>query len=131
MMQERKEERSLGELFAELARETSSLVRQEVELAKTELTHKATQVGKDAGVIGAGGAVAYAGLLVLLAAAVLGLGELMPLGLSALVVGLVVGAIGYFMIQKGRNDLKTADLTPRETIESLKEDTEWAKDQIK
>jgi xanthine/uracil permease len=131
MMQERKEERSLGELFAELARETSSLVRQEVELAKTELTHKATQVGKDAGVIGAGGAVAYAGLLVLLAAAVLGLGELMPLWLSALVVGLVVGAIGYSMIQKGRNDLKTADLTPHETIESLKEDTEWAKDQIK
>lgn len=131
MMQERKEERSLGELFGELARETGNLVRQEVELAKTELTQKASQVGKDAGVIGAGGAIAYAGFLVLLAAMILGLGEFLPLWVSALVVGLVVGAIGYFMIQKGRSDLKRADLTPRETIKSLKEDTEWAKEQLK
>lgn len=131
MMQERKEERSLGELFAELARETSNLVRQEVELAKTELTQKASRVGKDAGVIGVGGAIAYAGFLAFLAALILGFGEFMPLWLSALLVGLVVGAIGYFMIQKGRSDLKRADLTPHETIESLKEDTEWAKEQIK
>jgi hypothetical protein len=131
MMQERKDERSLGELFAELARETSNLVRQEVELAKTELTQKATQVGKDAGTIGVGGAIAYAGFLVFLAAVVLGVGEFMPLWVSALLVGVVVGAIGYFIIQKGRNDLKRADLAPRATIESLKEDTEWAKEQIK
>jgi hypothetical protein len=131
MMQERKDERSLGELFAELARETSNLVRQEVELAKTEVTQKASRVGKDAGVIGVGGAIAYAGFLVFLAAVVLGFGEFMPLWLSALLVGLVVGAIGYFIIQKGRSDLKRADLTPHETLESLKEDTEWAKDQIK
>jgi hypothetical protein len=131
MMQERKDERSLGELFAELARETSSLVRQEVELAKTEITQKASQVGKDAGMIGVGGAIAYAGFLVFLAALVLIAGQFMPLWASALLVGLVVGAIGYFIIQKGRNDLKRADLTPRATIESLKEDTEWAKDQIK
>jgi len=131
MMQERKEERSLGELFAELARETSNLVRQEVELAKTEVTQKASRVGKDAGVIGVGGAIAYAGFLALLAAVILGFGQFMPLWASALVVGLVVGAIGYFIIQKGRNDLKHADLTPHETIESLKEDTEWAKEQIK
>jgi hypothetical protein len=130
-MQERKDERSLGELFAELARETSSLVRQEVELAKTEITQKASQVGKDAGMIGVGGAIAYAGFLVFLAALVLIAGQFMPLWASALLVGLVVGAIGYFIIQKGRNDLKRADLTPRATIESLKEDTEWAKDQIK
>jgi len=131
MMQERKEERSLGELFAELARETSNLVRQEVELAKTEVTQKASRVGKDAGVIGVGGAIAYAGFLALLAAVILGFGQFMPLWASALVVGLVVGAIGYFIIQKGRNDLKHADLTPHETIESLKEDTDWAKEQIK
>lgn len=130
-MQQRNEEPSLGELFASLARDTSNLVRQEVQLAKTEMTQKVTGLGRDAGMIGAGGAVAYAGLLTLIAAIVLGLGELIPYWLSALIVGLVVVAIGYFLIQRGRNGLSQADLTPRQTIETLKEDTEWAKDQIK
>ena len=130
-MEQQRDERSLGELFAELGRETSALVRQEVELAKTELTQRAMRVGKDASIMGAGGAIAYAGFLAVMAAVILGLGQLMPLWLSALVVGLVIGAIGYLLIQKGRNNLKQADLTPRESIESLKEDTEWAKDQIK
>jgi len=130
-MQQRNEEPSLGELFASLARDTGNLVRQEVQLAKTEMTQKVTGLGRDAGMIGAGGAVAYAGLLTLIAALVLGLGEFIPLWLSALIVGLVVVAIGYFLIQRGRNGLSQADLTPRQTIETLKEDTEWAKDQIK
>jgi len=130
-MTERKEERSLGELFAELASETSTLVRQEVELAKTEMTQKATRVGRDVGAIGAGGAIAYAGLLVLLAAVTLGLGQLIPLWLSALIVGAIVVFIGYMVVQRGLQALKRADLTPRETIQSLKEDTEWAKEQTK
>jgi len=130
-MTERKEDKSLGELFAELTRETSTLVRKEVELAKTELTQKASRLGRDAGIIGAGGAIAYAGLLVLLAALVLGLGEFMPLWLSALIVGLVVVVGGYFLIQKGMQGIKRADLTPRQTIETLKEDTEWAKEQTR
>jgi len=131
MTPERQEERSIGELFAELARETSTLVRQEVQLAKTEMTQKASQVGKDAGMIGAGGAIAYAGLLAIIAGIIFGLGELIPLWVAALLVGVVVGGIGYFIIQRGIGALKRADLTPRETINSLKEDTEWAKDQTR
>ena len=131
MTPERQEERSIGELFAELARETSTLVRQEVQLAKTEMTQKASQVGKDAGMIGAGGAVAYAGLLAIIAGIIFGLGELIPLWVAALLVGVVVGGIGYVIIQRGLGALKRADLTPRETINSLKEDTEWAKDQTR
>jgi len=130
-MQQRKEERSLGELFAELANETTTLVRKEIQLAKTEVTQKATSAGKDVGMIGAGGALAYAGLLTLIAALVLGLGELIPLWVSALIVGLVVVGIGYVLIQRGLTALKRIDPTPRETIETLKEDKEWAKDQVK
>jgi len=130
-MTERKEERSLGELFAELANETSTLVRQEVELAKTEMTHKATRMARDVGTIGAGGAVAYAGFLVLLAAVTLGLGQIIPLWVSALLVGLVVVIIGVALAQRGVGALKRADLTPRETIQTLKEDTAWAKEQTK
>jgi len=130
-MQQRNEEPSIGELFASLARDTSNLVRQEVELAKTEMTQKVTSLGKDAGMIGAGAALAYAGLLALIAAVILGLGELIPLWLSALIVGLVVVGIGYALIQRGRTAISRTDLTPRQTIETLKEDKEWAKDQIK
>jgi len=128
---QQKENLSLGELFAELSRESTTLVRQEIALAKTEMTQKATAVGRDVGVIGVGGAIAYAGLLAIIAAAILGLGQFIPLWLSALIVGLVVAAIGYVLIQRGLGALKRADLTPRETIETLKEDAEWAKDQTR
>ena len=130
-MQQRNEEPSIGELFASLARDTSNLVRSEVELAKTEMTQKVSSLGKDAGMIGAGAALAYAGLLALIAAVILGLGELIPMWLSALIVGLVVVGIGYALIQRGRTAMSRMDLTPRQTIETLKEDKEWAKDQIK
>jgi uncharacterized membrane protein SpoIIM required for sporulation len=130
-MEQQRDERSLGELFADLARETSNLVRQEVRLARTEMTEKVTQVGRDGGTIGMGGAIAYAGFLAIVAALILGLGQFLPLWLSALIVGLVVGGIGYAVLQSGLSALKRANLTPHETIETLKEDAEWAKDQTK
>jgi xanthine/uracil permease len=132
MQQQRGDDRSLGELFAELARETSTLVRQEVELAKTEMTHKASRVGKSVGMLAAGGAIAYAGLLAILAAIIIGLAALgVPWWLSALLVGLVVAAVGYLLVQKGRDALKQADLAPRQTIETLKEDAAWVKEQTR
>ena len=130
-MEQQREERSLGELFADLARETSTLVRQEVALARTEMTQKVTQVARDGGTIGIGGAIAYAGFLAIVAALILGLGQVLPLWLSALIVGLVVAGVGYGVIQRGVSALKRANLTPQETIETLKEDAEWAKDQTK
>lgn len=129
-MQQRNEEPSLGELFASLARDTSTLVRQEVELAKTEMTQKVTSLGKNVGLLGAGGAVAYAGFLALIAGVILLLGRAIPLWASALIVGIIVAGAGYFLIQKGLDALKRADLTPRETMETLKEDKEWVKDQV-
>lgn len=129
-MRDRKEERSLGDLFAELARETSLLVRQEVELAKTEMTQKATRVGKDLGLLVVGGAVAYAGFLALLAALIGGLARLgLPWWLAALLVGVVVAGVGYFLVQQGRNALQRIDLAPQQTVETLKEDAAWAKEQ--
>jgi len=130
-MQQRNEEPSLGELFASLARDTGTLVRKEVELAQTEMTHKATTAARQGAYIGVGGAVAYVGLIVLAFALVYGLAELVPLWAAALIVGLVFAAIGYFFIQKGLTTLRNTSLAPRETIETLKEDAEWAKDQVK
>jgi hypothetical protein len=96
---EGRDDRSLGELFAELAQETSTLVRQEVNLAKTEMSQKAFTAGRHIGVLAAGGAVAYAGLLAILAALIVLLNNVMPLWLSALLVGIVVAGVGYVLVR--------------------------------
>ncbi len=127
-MQPGRTDRSLGELFADLSRETSTLVRQEVTLAKTELTQTASQVGKDIGFLVVGGAVAYAGVLVLLAAVVLVLVAVgLPAWLSALIVGVVVAGVGYALVQRGLNELKKTDMAPHQTIDTLKGDIDALK----
>lgn len=125
-----REERSLGDLFSELAEETSTLVRQEVALAQTELTEKATRVGKNVGFLVVGGAIGYAALLAILAAVVIGMAVFIPAWLAALIVGIGVGAAAYMIISPALEALKKTDLTPRETVRSLKEDAQWLKKQM-
>ena len=120
------DERSLGELFAELSRETGVLVRKEVELATTEMTAKARTAAAHVATIAAGGALAHAGLLVLLAAFVIGLAQLgVTPWLSALIVALATMGIGYALVSKGRASLSRANLAPTQTIETLKETATW------
>ena len=130
-MADLKEERSIGELFSQLAHDTTSLVRQEILLAKVELAQKAGQAGKQVGLIALGGGVAYAGLLAVIAAAILLLGHYIAVWLAALIIGLVVMGIGYFLSQQQLNALKQLDPTPRATMQTLKQDKEWAKEQLK
>lgn len=126
-----KEDRSLGELFSELANETSTLVRQEVALAQTELTQKATKVGKNVGYLVVGGAVGYAALLAFIAAFIIGLGNLLAnYWLAALIVGAIVAVAAVVMILSALNSLKTTGLTPTQTVETIKEDAQWLKDQV-
>jgi uncharacterized membrane-anchored protein YhcB (DUF1043 family) len=127
-----KDERTLGEMFAELSRETRTLVQQELQLAKTELTEKASKLGKGAGLIVGGGLIAYGGLLAIIAAMVLitvALG--VPPWVAALVGGVLAAGIGYLLIRSGLAALKPQELTPRKTIDTLKEDAQWLKAQVK
>jgi len=129
-MREQQDNRSLGELFADLARDTGTLVRQEVALARTELTQKATQAGKNVGFLVAGGAVVYAGFLLILAAIAVGLGQLgVPWWLAALLVGAIVAIVGAVLVQRGLAALRRESLAPERTLETLKEDVAWAKEQ--
>ena len=130
-MQARKDERSLGDLFGELARDMGVLVRQEVGLATTEMTHKATHAAREVATVAVGGMVAYAGLLGILAALIIGLAAAgLDWWQAALLVGVVVALIGAVLIRRGLSALNKADLAPRQTIQTLKEDTQWAKDQM-
>lgn len=130
-MAQPRDDRSLGELFGDLVRETGILVRQEVQLAKAELSRNAAEAGKGVASLVVGGAVVYAGFLALIAAAILALGQAgLPWWLSALVVGLVVAAVGALLISRARAALRGANLVPTQTVETLKEDREWAKERI-
>lgn len=119
------EERPLSDLFRDLMNETKILIQQEIQLLKLEMSHKAKQAGKDVGFIAVGGALAYAGLLVLLVAATLALALIIPGWASALIVGLAVAGIGYALIQKGISDLKIMNPAPQKTIDSIKETKQW------
>lgn len=130
-MERQREEPSLGELFARLASDTSNLVRKEVALARSEMAQKATEVGRELGMLGVGGAIAYAGFLAMLGALIIILGRIIPLWLAALLVGLLVAGAGALLIQRGLTALRQANLVPEQTIETLKEDAQWAKDQTK
>ena len=125
-----RQEPSLKELFSDLVRETGQLIRQEVALAKTEVTDTAGRVGKDVGKMVAGGAIAYAGFLVLLAAIVIALADFgLDWWLAALIVAVVVLGAGAVLIQTARGDLKKTSAVPQQTIETLKEDRQWLREQ--
>lgn len=116
------EERSLGELISQLTRDIVTLVRQEMTLAKTELSQKVSHVGKQVGMLVAGGALAYAGMLAVVASLVMLVAMTgLPLWASALIVGVVVTAIGGMMVKKGLDAIRQEDLVPRQTLETLKE----------
>lgn len=133
-----KEEKSLGQLLKDLTAETTTLLKQEVDLAKTEMGEKASRVGTNVGSVAVGGAVLFAGALALLFAAVNALTEILahvvPITvaawLSPLLIGLVLGAIGYSLVNKALATLKQESVTPRRTTQSLQENKEWLKSKM-
>jgi cell division protein FtsW (lipid II flippase) len=126
-----KQDRSIGDLFSELANETALLIRQEIALAKVELIQKASRVGLNVGFLVLGGAIGYAALLALLAAVIILLANVMPWWAAALIVAVAVGIVAAVLISKALTALKKTDIAPRQTVETLKEDAQWAKQQIK
>ena len=129
-MHQLREDRSIGDLFGQLTQDLSLLVRQETQLAKTEIQAKVARAARDLTALAAGGVVALIGGLALTAAIILLLIE--PVGLqpwlAALIVAVVFGGGGYMMLQGGLRDLKNLDPTPRRTVESIKEDIQIAKE---
>lgn len=124
-------ERSIGELLGELATQTTTLFRQELALAKVELAQAANRAGRNAGYLVVGGAVAYAAVLVFAAMFIVLLAQAIPWWAAALVVGVVLGVIAAVLIVKALAAFKQMELAPRQTIETLKEDAQWAKHQMR
>jgi Putative Actinobacterial Holin-X, holin superfamily III len=122
--------RPVAALLSDLAGETSTLVRQEIALFKAELNEKLAQIGLGAGALAAGGVIAFSAWLALLAAAILGLSHVLAPWLSALIVGVLVLAIGAGLALFGKSRLNADALVPRRTLNSLREDEAWIRDQV-
>jgi uncharacterized membrane protein YqjE len=123
-------DRPLTGLLTELAQETTTLVRKEVELAKAEVSEKVSQATTGAVSLVAGGLVAFAGLIFLLLAATYYLATMMEPWLAALIVGGVVTLIGVILVAMGKSRLNARNLQPTRTLATLQDDKRWAKDQL-
>ncbi|GIH91710.1 phage holin family protein [Planobispora siamensis] len=122
---------SLGQLVSEIGDDLSKLFRQEVELAKAEVRQEAVKAGKAAGMLGGAGFAGYMVALLVTLAVMFGLGAVMPLGWAALIVAAVWAGIGAALFLSGRAKLKQVSPKPEQTIETLKEDAQWARDLTK
>lgn len=123
-------EKSVGDLFSDLASEASTLVRQEVGLAVVELKQKATYAGSQVGYVATGMILAAVSLLALSASLALGLARFLPLWTSALLVGLAIGVAAYVTAQKGLSALKNMNPELQQTRASMEENKRWALKQI-
>lgn len=123
---------SMGQLFRDLASDLSDLTHKEIQLAQTEMMEKVSHASKAVISMVAGGLLAYAGLLVLLAAVALALTTFLNLDLwlSSLIVGAIVVVVGLIMLQSGRSALQNTNITPEKTVDSLKENAAWVKEKI-
>jgi len=118
--------RSLGDLFSDLTREITTLVRTELALARVEMSTKLSRAAGHAGRLAFGAVVALAGLFTLAASLVLVLVRAgMPAWGAALLVGLGLAAIGAVLAKRSLDALRQEDLTPTQTMDTLKETTAW------
>jgi uncharacterized membrane protein YqjE len=123
-------EPSLGELFKRLTTDTTELIRQEMSLAKVEMREAGATLARDATKIGIAVGFALAGVLALAAFLVVGLGDLLAnYWLAALIVGVLLLAVGGYLVKSATSDIKRRGLAPRETVQTLRDDASWAKEE--
>lgn len=123
-------DQSLGELFGRLGEDLGELVSAQMELARKELTAEAKSTGQAAGLLGVGSIVGYLALTLACFAAAWGLSEVVPEGVAFLIVAVVVGIVAGVLMTVGKKRLEEVKEIAPETVESLKEDAEWARRQI-
>jgi hypothetical protein len=122
-------DQSLGDLFSRLSGDLSALMRDEVKLAKVEMTESAKQAARAGGMLGAAAFAGYLAIVLLSFALAWGLTEIVPIGAAFLIVGLMWAAGGALLFTNGRQRLKAAELKPEHTIETMQENVQWAKQQ--
>lgn len=121
------EGRSVGELIGELSGDLSKLMRQELELAKLEMKEEATKAGKAAGMLAGAGVAGHLALVFISLTIMWALGNVMDLTWAALIVTVIWAVVAAVLAASGRKKLKQVNMKPEQTIDTLKEDAEWAR----
>ena len=121
------EPRSLGQIVGDITSDMSTLVRQEIDLAKTEMKQEVGRLGKGAGMLGAAGLAGYFTLFFLSFALTYLLDNWMPVELAALIVAVLWGIVAAVLALRGRKEMKEANPQLPTTQQTLKEDAQWAK----
>ncbi|MFN2609080.1 MAG: phage holin family protein [Acidimicrobiales bacterium] len=124
------EERPLGELITDVTAQLQQLVRKEMELARVETKEQIARAGKGAGAFGAAGAVGFVALVLLAFAAAWGLAEVIATGLAFLLVGVVFAAVAGALAAAGKAKLAKFSPVPQQTVQTVKEDVETAKESL-
>jgi uncharacterized membrane protein YqjE len=121
-------DRSAGELLRELSDQTTTLVKQEIELAKAELSAKGKRAGAGAGMFGCAGLFGVFAFAALTTAIVAALDTAMPLWAAALIVMAVYAAVAAVLAMNGKKQIdKATPVAPEQAVDSVKEDVQWAK----
>jgi hypothetical protein len=123
------QEASLGGLVSQLTTDLGALLRDEVQLAKVELKEDATRAAKAGGLLGGAGLAGFMTVLLLSFAAAWGLAEVVPIGVAFLIVGIVWAVVGAVLYAAGRARMREVDVKPEQTIETMQENIQWAKQQ--
>jgi hypothetical protein len=122
---------SVGHLVSDVSRDVSTLVRKEIELAKAELREEATKAGKSIGMFAGASGAGYFAVLFGLLAAVFGLAEVMATALAALIVTMLLLLVSIILMLRGRSAARSVHPTPTRTVQTLKEDVQWARRRTK
>jgi uncharacterized membrane protein YqjE len=123
------DERSLGQIVGDLSNDLTTLVKQELELARTELKEEATKAGKGAGMLGGAGVSGLLALILGSFALAYLLDNWMPVELAFLIVTILWAIVGAVLAARGRKELKNTNPQLPETQQTLKEDAAWARAQ--
>lgn len=123
-------DQSLSELVSRMTTDVGKLVSTQIELAKVEIKDEVSRAGKGVGMVGGGGLAAYFALLLVSFAIAYWLGDLVDnLGLGYFIVGLVYAGVAAYLVLKGKEQISAATPMAEQTIETIKEDVEWARQQ--
>ncbi|MFP4014388.1 MAG: phage holin family protein [Chitinispirillaceae bacterium] len=134
------EEESVADLLRDFRDEAVNMARQQIELAKTETGEKVSRFGRNAAYLAAGGLVAYAGALFILAALTFlgyvgliaaGVSPAVSIWLMPLITGVIVAAVGIILVFKAISTFKNTSAVPKKTVQSLKEDRQWISERRK
>ena len=123
-------DRSLSELVGQVTTDLGSLMSTQIELAKVEIKEEVSRAGKGAGLVGGGGLAAFVAVIMLSVALAFGIGDLIDsLGWAFLIVGLLEAAVAAVLVMTGKQRITSVTPVAEQTIASVKEDIEWARQQ--